>query len=90
VAAVGDGERKQAEDDHTHEGHETCDRPVPATTTARLSPRLLDQRLDEGFDLFALERLAVASLRRLRRRTRRGGSDHASQRSTNELVFLVH
>jgi hypothetical protein len=29
--------------------------------TTRLSPRLFDQRLDEGFDLVAVERLAVGS-----------------------------
>jgi hypothetical protein len=30
--------------------------------TARFSPRLFDQRLDERFDLFALERFTLANL----------------------------
>jgi len=42
-------------------GQERCDRPVPPAATARLSPRLFDQRPDERFDFFALERLVVAS-----------------------------
>jgi hypothetical protein len=51
--------------------------------TARFSPRFFDQRLDERFDLFALERFAFAtsperrvvavSVEQLVSRTRTGG-----------------
>jgi hypothetical protein len=81
---------EEDEDGDAHGDHERCDRPVPAMATARLSPRLFDQRLDKGFDLFALERLAVGSRACRRGRTRRIGDGHASQRFTNELVLLVH
>jgi hypothetical protein len=53
---------EEDEDDHAHEGHERCDRPVLPMATARFSPRLFDQRLDERFDLFALERFTLANL----------------------------
>src|SRR5262249_60279198 len=46
---------EEDEDDHGDDGHERC-RPVLATATTGLSPRLLDQRLDEGFDLLTFER----------------------------------
>ena len=64
---------------------------VPAMATTLLSPRLFEQRLDEGLDLLAVERLALGS-RAGRRgpRTRWGGNGHASQRFTNKLVLLVH
>ena len=81
---------EEDEDNHADESRERCERPVPAMATALLSPRLLDQRLDEGLDLLAFERLAVASLRRLRGRTRRGGNSHACLHSNIELVLLVH
>jgi hypothetical protein len=58
--------------------------------TTLLSPRLFDQRLDEGFDLVAFQWLAVGSLRRLRGRTRRGGNSYACLPSNIELVSLVH
>ena len=58
--------------------------------SARFSSRFFDERLDEGFDLVAVERFAVGSRARLRGRTRRGGNGHASQRFTNKLVLLVH
>ena len=80
-------QREERATDERDEGH---DRRASASATALLSPRLLDQRLDEGFDLFAVERLAVASLRRLRGRTRRGGNSHACLHSNIELVLLVH
>jgi hypothetical protein len=51
-----------------------------------LSRRLLDQRLDEGFDLLALERLALGSVPRWRGRTSRGGNGDASHRCTIELM----
>ena len=58
---------EEDEDDHADEGRERCERPVPAMATTLLSPRLLDQRLDEGLDLLAFERRAVASLAALAR-----------------------
>ena len=81
---------EEGEDNHADEGREHCERPVPAMATTLLSPRLLDQRLDEGLDLLAVERRAVASLRRLQGRTRRGGNSHACLHSNIELVLLVH
>ena len=81
---------EEDEDNHADESRERCERPVPAMATTLLSPRLFDQRLDEGLDLLAVERLAVASLRRLRGRTRRGGNSHACLHSNIELVLLVH
>ena len=81
---------EEDEDNHADESRERCERPVPAMATALLLPRLFDQRLDEGLDLLAVERLAVASLGRLRGRTRRGGNGHACLHSNIELVLLVH
>ena len=70
--------------------NERRERPVSAMATALLSPRLLDQRLDEGLDLLTLERPAVRNLGRLRGRARRGGNGHACLHSNIELVLLVH
>src|SRR5262249_39658953 len=68
---------EEDEDDHAHQGDERCRRPVPAMATTRLQPRLFEQRLDEGFDLVAVERLTVGSCPRFRGRTRRGGNGAA-------------
>jgi hypothetical protein len=46
-----DGEERGSNE--RDEGH---DCRVPSTATARLLPYLLDQRLDERLDLFAIER----------------------------------
>ena len=81
---------EEDEDGHADEGSERHERPVPAMATTLLLPRLFDQRLDEGLDLLAIERRAVASLRRVRGRTRRGGNGHACLQSNIELVLLVH
>src|SRR5262249_25206314 len=81
---------EKGEDANAYESHEYCDRPVPATATTVPAPRLLDQRLDEGLDLVAFERLAAGSRALRRGQTRRGGDGHASHRFTNELVLLVH
>src|SRR5580765_3843403 len=43
---------------------ERHDCPVPPMATTLLSPRLLDQRLDEGLDLLTVERPAVRNLGR--------------------------
>src|SRR5262245_26689045 len=77
---------EQGDDADAYEGHEHCDRPVPAMATPRFSPRLLDQRLNEGLDLLSVERLVVARRARRRRRTRRSGNLHACLPFTIELV----
>ena len=74
---------------HAHEGHERCDRPVPLTAAAGFPPRLFDQRLDERFDLSALERLTVGSRPLRRGRTGRGRDGHACLQSSIALVSLA-
>ena len=59
---------EKGEGDKAYQGHESRDRPVLATATTRLSPRLFDQRLDEGFDPLAIERF----VRTMRARGRGG------------------
>ena len=55
--------------------------------TARLSPRLLDQRLDQGFDLLAVERF----VRTIRAGWARWSCDgHACLPDLVELVLLAY
>ena len=56
---------------------------VPASATLRALPRFLDQRLDEGLDLLALDGIARA------RRARRSGDGHAASLTQIALVLLA-
>ena len=64
--------RDKDEHDRTHERREHRERPVPAMAAALFSPGLFDQRVDQGFQLIAVDRFALA------RRARWSSNGHGS------------
>ena len=71
------------EDRDSDERHQRRDRPVDAPPAPGALPRLLDQRLDEGLELLAVDGIARA------RRARRGGDGHSCTSDTIAIVLLA-
>ena len=78
--AVRSRTAKTRDSDERHERH---DSRVPAPAAPRALPRLLDQRLDEGLELLAVDGIARA------RRARRGGDGHGCLPTPIALVLLA-
>ena len=77
------GSLEGREDDDRDERHGGRDRPVDAAAAPLALPCLLDQRLDEGLELLAVDRIARAG------RARRGGDGHGCLPDSVTLVLLA-
>ena len=77
-AALEDREDRDSDERHQRRGS-----PVDAPPAPGALPRLLDQRLDEGLELLAVDGIARAG------RARRGSDGHSCTSDTIAIVLLA-